>query len=182
MASIVLLDLLASRRMRDQWRRSTVLLLPGIAYCLWQVHLLRVWGQVPLLASPHAFDVPLYAFASFLFYMAFARVGIYLSQLLLLIAFIVVVGFAIRSSIAGTHLTFSWILYGAMALSMTEVVWANDVSFLRVLSEFYTLGTLIVIGSNQRARRWTLACLAAVWLVLVLRHIASSPFLPVYQL
>jgi len=170
-----------------EWRTETrrhgwrVLLIPVVVYLLGQLFLFHVWGQVPVLAGNHNLGLPLQGLSGAVVQFLTEKIGTYVSQVVLVLAFSIAVAFSLGATRAVQGVRLSWVLYGSLAVLLTGDVWNYDVSFLRALSEWYVLGALIVIGSKERPRRTMLAGMVAIWLVIVLRHITTTYFGPLYH-
>jgi len=77
--------------------------------------------------------------------------GWYFIEMCLLLVFTIAVLHACRKTTETLHVRFSWLLYLVLAFSLTRAVWVND-TFLRALSEVYTLGVMIVLSAPVRLR------------------------------
>lgn len=59
---------------------------------------------------------------------------------------------------------YSWILYGALMVILTDAIWLEDWGFLRALCDFFVLGSAIILASETRAMIPVFACSFALWL------------------
>lgn len=142
---------------------------PITAWFIWQLLWLRVWGQFPVLAGPPNLGLPLSGFVRFLQF-ASARTTLFqqlaFTELCFIILFAIAVVNALRSTIASSYEKFTWFLYVGLATLLTGAVWVEDWAFLRILSEFYVLGTVILIGSQSRLKIPVFAYALILWLFL----------------
>jgi len=181
-AGVVVADLLGEREGKGRRRNWHVMLIPVGAYVAWQMLLLHTWGQAPVLAGDGNVGLPLQGLDTALILWIGARLGDYISQPVLVVAFASSVVFSFRSTGAQSGIKLSWLLYGSLALSLTALVWTFDAAFSRALTEFYVLGALIIVGAEQAPRRYLSAGILAFWVALVLRHLVADVFGPWYQL
>jgi hypothetical protein len=166
---LVALALTWSRRaLRDNW---FPIVAPVAAYALWQTWLAGNWGIASV--SNHTFTnnigLPLGGILNLL-----ARIvppeghveRVWLLEVALIALFIAVCLAALWRSRAAPFVKVTWLLYLALALLLTATVWADDWAFLRVLSELYLFGVLILIGSGPALRRWALSGVSLCWALL----------------
>jgi hypothetical protein len=154
---------------RKQWYYFT---LPIVIFLIWQTALRVNWGEFPILAGGGNLGVPFSGFISLLIDTSALQTPLqrrFFSQLVLLIVFTFVVIWRLRSTAAPLHEIFSWLLYLALALSLSRFVWVDDWAYLRALSEFSVLGIIIIIGANFRAKAIILGSFSTIWLYLSLR-------------
>ncbi len=138
-------------------------------FLLWQLVLFINWGNSPLrvnsgnlLVTPFTGFIRAAAAAA-----AFAtpiqrRTFV---ELLLLAGFALAVTYCLRATTAGTLMTFSWLLYTLLAVSLTPLIWEIDWNFLRIASEWYVFGALIIIGSRSKVKAALLSAVAVLWLL-----------------
>jgi hypothetical protein len=150
------------------WSRRTapvVFLAPLAIYAAWQLILAWNWGVTPLRAGAHHL-VPALPFADYWNVLvtasSFRRLhrlhfseGLYLG-----IA-------AVAAATAWRYGALAWRLawLGCLVLASTLLhnVWAEDVSYMRVLSDFYLLSAAIVLAGGA-VQRWVLGgATAVVW-------------------
>jgi hypothetical protein len=80
----------------------------------------------------------------------------YFVQLLWLLEVIIMSGFgllvlyALRASRTDPGIKLAWLLYLGLIVCLTTLVWVNDWAFMRVMSELYILGALILFGTRTR--------------------------------
>jgi hypothetical protein len=169
-AGLLLAALLArSRRaLRDNWFPIAA---PVAAYALWQAWLAGNWGIASI--SNHTFTNnigrPFAGLAGLL-----GRIvppeghveQVWLLEVALIALFAGVCLAALWRSRAAPFVKAAWLLYLSLAILLTSTVWADDWAFLRVLSEFYLFGVLILLGSWPALRRWALAAVGLSWALL----------------
>jgi hypothetical protein len=146
--------------------------IPMVVFCLWQLTLFYKWGQFPFSASEtNILGVPLVAPARLFMEVA----GLQDLQqrrtfldLLFLLGFGGAVFYQLRSTRASAVEIVPCLLYAALALLLTRVVWIEDWSFFRATSQFCALGTIILIAAEGKIRAVIFGCSALFWLYLAL--------------
>jgi hypothetical protein len=63
----------------------------------------------------------------------------------------VLVVLALRVSQTDLGIKLAWLAYLGLNVCLTTLVWVNDWAFMRVMSEFYVLGALILLGTHRRS-------------------------------
>ena len=152
-----------------------------LAYSVWQLILLYNWGP-RLWDNAHRgghgeVGWPFVAFSKFFLSDAALQTQMQKVQFverLLIVLFAVAVVWSMRSSVAFRVEKTSWLLYLALACLLTEA-WVEDWSYLRVLSEFYVLGAIILLGSASKMKVPVFVCWGAVWLSYFLRFTDIVP-------
>lgn len=145
---------------------------PLAVFLLWQTILFYNWGEAPIFAGRINLDAPFKGFVGFLAYAAEYRTPLQrraLPELLYLIAFASAVLYCLRSTLAAAHEIIAWLLYGALALTLSRAIWVEDWTFLRAVTELCVVGALILVGSASKVRLPVFACSLAFWLFLFLR-------------
>jgi hypothetical protein len=152
-------------------------LFPFLAYSIWQFILLRNWGY-RLWNKAHfgVADRSLgWPFAGFLRSLLFdaaletEKQRVEFVEMLLIVVFAAVVVWSMRSSVASRLEKSSWVLYAGLAFLLKERHWVEDWAFLRILSEFYVLGAIILLGSPSKTKMPVFLCWGTVWLSSFLR-------------
>jgi hypothetical protein len=59
----------------------------------------------------------------------------------------------------------AFVLYLGLAAVLAHDVWAEDWSFVRVLSEAMTLAVVVVLGGPRRDARWLVVAGGVLWVV-----------------
>ena len=152
---------------------------PFLAYSIWQFILLRNWGytlwnEAHAGAAGRSLGWPFAGFLKLLLSQAALqtpRQRLLFVEMLLIVAFAVVVLWSMRSSVASRLEKSSWVLYAALAFLLTGRNWAVDLGFLRQLSEFYVLGAIIVLASPSKMKIPIFVCWGTVWLSYFLQYI-----------
>ncbi len=141
---------------------------PLLVWAVWQTWLRATWGVWPLLAGSGNLAFPGSAIAAFAQAVAQnpARERVWAVELALLVALIVAVLFALRSSWALLYEKAAWLIYLGLMLMLSGLVWGNDQSFLRAATELLILGLAILVGSESRARLPMATASLAVWVML----------------
>jgi hypothetical protein len=142
------------------WRGTSkqsplLFVLPVAGYLGWQAWLYRNWMMSLDRAIESNIGFPMAGFVSYFREMASLHAhhhqGLYFVELCLFLLFMIAVIHACRKTTETLHVRFSWLLYLLLTLSLTRAVWVED-SFLRALSEVYTLGVIIVLSAPVRLR------------------------------
>lgn len=153
------------------------IVLPLAVFALWQLILSHVWGELPLHASGSAnLGIPFVGPAS-----AVLDASVFQRpfQLRKLVELIFVLGFAfavlfhLQPTKATPHEASSWLLVTVLIISLSNSVWIEDWTFMRVLSLFYVLGVVIIIASKRKVRYLVLGCSALFWCLLFLKLMRS---------
>lgn len=87
-------------------------------------------------------------------------------ELYLIIVFTLAVSISFRSSTARNYEKYSWILYFVLTFMLTNNIWIEDWGFLRVISEYFLTGSIILLHSKQRLANYILSGSIASWFLL----------------
>jgi hypothetical protein len=147
---------------------------PLIVFDIWQWILVYVWSAPPLRTGTGHIGLPLQGLGTFLLNVidldSYDGLRLF-SELSFLAVFSAYILGSIRSSLTLLHEKISWILYAIFAMLWTNKIWVEEWSFLRVLSEFYVLGAMIVLGSRIRWRALLFAYVGLLWILLFRIHV-----------
>ncbi|RMF71561.1 MAG: hypothetical protein D6744_17765 [Planctomycetota bacterium] len=160
------------RHPRPRVRLTMLAMLPPLlVFGAWQLYLRWRWGLFPVAAGDGNIGPPLVGLTRFVHdVLSTDGPGVHdywLALLVFLAVFVVFVVLALPTTRAGAEIILAWLLYGGLALSLTDVVWVEHWAFMRALSEFYVLGALILAGSRVRARPAFLVIAAVAWTVVM---------------
>jgi hypothetical protein len=173
LVALVALSLYLFRRWRAKdlgelkWYYFTV---PCALFAVWQVVLFGNWGALPIHASNEAnLGIPLVGPAWFALntLRTFQRPAII--ELLFLIIFSAGVLYHLRSSFTSPLEKLAPIAFAALAVSLGRAVWTEDWTFLRAVSQFCVLGTIVLMGARSRSRAFVFAFSGLCWLYLFVR-------------
>jgi len=147
-----------------------VLVTPIVVYAFWEVVLTLHWGMFPLSGNGKVmFGLPFGGLLPFVVSDVRIHGGIELVELAELLLF-VILGAAVlcvlRSSKTQRQNKVAWLLYAAEGLLGSAIFWGEDWAFMRLLSEFYVLGAIILIASPSRLKYPTLIAACALWVFL----------------
>jgi hypothetical protein len=149
---------LAIAHLRSQPRRY-VFLIPIAIYAAWQVILTLHWGTSPLQAGAQPFTLPFTEYAQVLYEnRSFRRLArLHFSQALYLgiVVILTVISWRRSPAIPGTRT--AWLFYLALASVLGPDIWAEDVGYMRILSDLLMVSGTLLLGGSVRVR--------AVWLV-----------------
>lgn len=140
-------------------------------YALWQVWLALNWigSPVPATNIVRNFGLPFAGLS-----LVFRRIQfpashvdlVWLIELLLIMAFTLAVVRVTSRSRSQAFVKASWLLFLGVMILFSGAIWVQDWAFLRVLSEFYVLGGVIIIDSDFQHKKWFLIGGIASWLVM----------------
>jgi hypothetical protein len=97
--------------------------------------------------------------------------GLWFLALCFVILFGGLIGLCYRKSEANAHEKTCWLLYVVLAISLSRSVWVEDWAYMRALSEFFALGSIILYGSQSRLRAPVFMSTAALWLLLAFAYL-----------
>jgi len=145
---------------------------PVVIFVIWQVVLFFNWGVFPIHASGNSnLGIPFVAPVTFLMG-SFLRTPFqrhYFIEAIFLIGFTIGILYHLRATTASSLEIVAWLLYAAVAVSLSRVVWTEDWTFLRAVSQFCVLGTIVIIASKYKAKAFVFACSGFFWLYLFVR-------------
>jgi hypothetical protein len=148
-------------------RPAYLFALPIAVYGAWQGLLWCRWHTLPFRGNGGNLGVPLVGLAGVAGRLApWARPpdALWLLELLALAGFGVGVLVALRAGRAPEGLQPAWLLYGVLSACLGASVWGEDLGFLRALSEWYVLGTVLLIASPRAERTGLVfAPMLALW-------------------
>jgi hypothetical protein len=143
-----------------------VAVIPLATFCLWQGLLFWRWGQFSVGASTRRLGLPFGGILGSCLENAHSRGGLpllWLTEVTFLLALAVAVLSSLRASAASVVEKASWALYAALALFLTRAVWLEDWAFLRVVSEFYVLGAVVLVGTGSKWRWFIFPWSLGLW-------------------
>ena len=156
---------------------SYYFVIPLAVFALWQLTLYRVWGEFPVFASgSNNLGVPFVGLARAILDASLFQRPFQLrkfSELIFLVGFALAVLLQLRSTKATLYEVFSWVLLALMTVSLGGSVWTEDWTFLRVLSLFYILGALIIVGGERKVKRVVFGCALLFWSLLFFKLMRS---------
>jgi uncharacterized membrane protein YeiH len=166
---LYIFDRLRRRTPRVKWYYFAA---PLSAFVIWQLILFHNWGEFPLLAGRINLATPLTGFFGFLrdavaFQTPLQRRSF--PELIFLVCFAACVLYCIRSTAATRGERVSWLLYTILALTLSRAIWVEDWTYLRALTEFSVIGTLILLGSDSKIRIPVFSGSLLFWLFLFIR-------------
>lgn len=150
--------------------KSRYFIIPIIVYLIWQIVLFLIWGQTPVLLTNAAFGTPLLGLGSYLhstlnLVTYSQRVGFI--QLCFLLIFALTIFHSFASSRVLKFIKVVWILYFLMAIFYTSYIWVADIAFFRALTEFYIIGSVILISSKSKLKVFIFLLTTVIWFISV---------------
>lgn len=145
---------------------------PILVFAILQVALFYNWGVFPVVASGESnLATPFVGPAGFLFDAVFGRPfkRPHFIEAIFLVGFIAGLLYHLRSTAAMSLEIVPWLLYAVLAVSLGRSVWAEDWTFFRALSQFYSLSAIIIIGSKYKTRAFMFGWTGLLWLYLFIR-------------
>jgi hypothetical protein len=150
-----------------KWYYFTV---PCAIFAVLQVVLFRNWGTFPIHASNESnLGIPLVGVAGFALNTLRTLQRPAIIELVFLIIFSLGVLYHLRSSFTSPLEKLAPIAFAALAVSLGRVVWTEDWTFLRAVSQFCVLGTIVLMGARSRSRVFAFAASGVCWLYLFIR-------------
>jgi hypothetical protein len=153
---------------------------PILAFCTMQFTLFLVWGRIPIRAGNVVLGHgPLAGFADSWSNLMARAPG---SQLVQVVAVAFV---AVSAAIIVHHLfltkaepteRLACILYGVLMMSVGALVWSEDIAFLRVFTQAYLFGVIVVLASRPTVTARLMAIVASLaWLTEFGRLVSGDP-------
>ena len=91
---------------------------------------------------------------------------VWFSELCLIIIFTTAVARSFRRATNRVLEKLSWLLYFVLVFSLTRLVWVEDYSFLRAVTELYVIGVMLLLSSRTKLSNLVLAGGCIAWLLL----------------
>jgi hypothetical protein len=146
-------------------KNPAVLLLPLAAFLAWKTFLFHAW-QLPVnFGTGGVFAVPFAGLAEALRRGEVVTVG---ALVLFVILWLVALSPAARSSLS-QDVRLAGVVSFAFVMLLSNAIWIEDAAYLRALSEFAVLATLVCLTSRQGIRLGVTALQVAGWCLLVAR-------------
>jgi hypothetical protein len=172
---LILAVALAIAHLRSQPRRY-VFLIPIAVYAAWQVILTLHWGVSPLQAGAQPFTLPFTEYLQVLYESRSLRRlhRLHFSQALYLgiVVLLTVVSWRKATAVPGTRL--AWLLYLALASILGPDIWAEDVGYMRILSDLMVVSGTLLLGASVRVRSAWLVTTLVLWYYLAAHLVEYS--------
>lgn len=166
---VYVIDYLTGQSRRVKWYYWAA---PLATFFIWQLILFYNWGEFPVLAGKINIGTPFVGFINLLIYASAYQTPLQrrvLPELIFLICFAASVFYCLRSTLASLYEIFSLLLYAILILFLSQAIWVEDWTFLRVVTEFCLIGTLVLIGNKSKVRFPVFGCSLIFWLFLFIR-------------
>jgi hypothetical protein len=161
-------------RRQSAWTESVLLAIPLATYAVWQLWIVARWGTFGSAAGSGTLDgfalksagiLLIQAVQSALGFHPFLLVELLFLGAMTLLAAIV----SIRSTV-DSGVKLAWLMYLALVVFLSRLVWVEDWAFMRASAELMVLGFIIVIGARERRLLpIVFAPTIAIWLALAAR-------------
>ena len=161
-------------RRQSAWTESVRLAIPLATYAVWQLWIVARWGTFGSAAGSGTLDgfalksagiLLIQAVQSALGFHPFLLVELLFLGAMTLLAAIV----SIRSTV-DSGVKLAWLMYLALVVFLSRLVWVEDWAFMRASAELMVLGFIIVIGARERRLLpIVFAPTIAIWLALAAR-------------
>jgi len=125
---------------------------PGAAFLAMQAAMYLNWGTLPFLEAKGNIGAPFAGFVKYLqWHIAEADVFTIFNHLEIagLVMFAAGVMWICARNRFSRPLQFTWLLYFAVAISMTNYVWVDDLAYLRTLTTFVFTGFYVIMQNRS---------------------------------
>jgi hypothetical protein len=142
---------------------------PLVVWLIWQIVLTSWWGVAPVRGGAPAWSVPFVELGRLIGASLTRKTHVqrlYLAECVYVVAIIVLVLIAWRRSKINPEWRLAWCLYLVLGSILQHEVWQEDFGFLRVLSEWFIAGNLILLASTPRIRFAASAATVGLWIYL----------------
>jgi len=158
------------RKFQELW---FPIIMPIVAYFLWQTWLKSIWDNASVTGTITGinFGLPLVGLSHFI-HSLLPPPGhlqqVWLLELFCMALFILAVTYVFLQSAARQFIKASWLLFVALMFLLTQAVWVEDWAFLRVFSETYLFGMLILLEAQSTLKKWFLGVVTFSWILLAI--------------
>src|SRR5262249_54982147 len=145
-----------------------LLAVPLAVWAIWQCLLFYRWGELPLIEGSHVVGSPFSGLLMLLQQAVLTETPMrsrWIAELGVIGVLAVGAVYRLRSSSALPHEKLAWLLYAALAATLSESVWSQDWSFLRALTELSMLGAVILLGARSGVKAPVLGTGFLLWLM-----------------
>lgn len=175
-------DARKERQVAARWYHFAI---PLALYVVWQLILYARWGRIPVFNGPRNIGLPFVGFGHFLrqvrnlptsinldIWFLDIDLMIWLFELLGVVTFTIGVMCCLRFSKVKVE-SLGWVIYVILIFSLTNLVWTEHWSSLRVLSEYFVLGVVVMLGSPCKLRYALYAPWGILWVLVAFAYIWS---------
>ena len=161
-------------RRQSAWTESVLLAIPLATYAVWQLWIFARWGTFGFAAGSGSLDhFPLKSAGILLIQAVQSALGFHpflLVELLFLGAMTLLAAIVSIRSTVDSGVKLAWLMYLALVVFLSRLVWVEDWAFMRASAELMVLGFIIVIGARERRLLpIVFAPTIAIWLALAAR-------------
>jgi hypothetical protein len=142
-----------------QFGRAAALTIPAIVHVLWKTSIFLRWHLPMTFISDEHYALPFRTMIKTLIHPPSRLVFV---EVLLLLTFMLIVAFTLRSSRAPGFVKVACVLYGVLFVCLGAEFWWEDWGFLRTPTDFGIFGTLVALHS--RMDRATASLITVSWL------------------
>lgn len=140
--------------------RRFLFVIPIFVFVSWQAIMILVWGfSSPTMGVTRVLTIPFIGFLQF--FIENLDSNNYLNRIWLIeqigiLVFFIAVILNLTQSKISLAIKISWISYFLFLFTLNNLVWVEDWSFMRALSEFYLLGGIILISRPSLSNKVSL--------------------------
>jgi hypothetical protein len=158
-----------------QQQPAALFAVPIATYVAWQGLLWWRWQSLPFRGNSGNIGLPLAGLAQYVGRLApWSRPAdaVWLLEMLALVMFGLGVLAALRERRSPLWLCLAWLLYSLLLACLGTSVWGEDIGSLRAITEWYVLGTVLLMRSSAKPRLLfvapSLVLMAWMWLAMAL--------------
>lgn len=148
--------------------KNRYFLIPILVYLVWQLILYLNWAVAPIFLANTSLGYPFAGIVPY-FQQALDLVmkgsKLRLIQLCFFLIFTLSVFYVFRTSKSELFMKISFCVYLLMAISYTSFIWVMDIAYFRALTEFYIIGSAILMSANSRMKSLIFYLTIIIWLL-----------------
>lgn len=143
--------------------KSRYFFIPFLSFIIWQIVLFLNWGVVPIPITNLSLIHPFSGISSFLQQAITSHNRLGFIELMFLLIFVISVFITLKSSKSEAFQKVAFCIYFLMGLFYAPFIWVADIAFFRALTEFYIMGTTILLSSKSNIKPFIFLLAALIW-------------------